>query len=91
MVDLLAYRRRASEPTAFERAQGYQPDRRTARAPAPRTVYAARPFDRTRNARANPGRFYSLWTVSEALLIEYGPGIFDSLRRPRTGQRFSNK
>jgi hypothetical protein len=90
MVDLLSYRRRASEPTTFERARGYRPARRSDQSETSRVVHAARPFDRTANARANPNRSYSYSTVSESLVIEYGPDIFEHLRRPRPGQRFSD-
>ncbi len=63
MNDILAYRRRASQPTSHERRFGVTV---RPRRPIPtRRDYAAPPIDATRNARANPNRSYSYETVED--------------------------
>ncbi len=57
--------------------------------PDRRAYYAAPTFDPTRNARANPNRSYGYSTISDSLVIEYGPRIFDKLGKPRGNARFA--
>jgi hypothetical protein len=55
-----------------------------------RVPHAAPSFDPTRNVRANgSNRSYSYTTVSDSLVIEYGPHIFANLSKPRGTARFA--
>ncbi len=55
-----------------------------------RADYGAPSFDPSRNRRANgSNRSYSYATVSDSLVIEFGPHIFANLSKPRGTMRFA--
>lgn len=55
-----------------------------------RLPYGAPSFDPDRNRRANgSNRSYAYSTISDSLIIAYGPRIFESLGKPHGKARFA--